>query len=326
MFHSSKNLLLTCVIIVLALAWTAEAQPPSSPKTCNVGSYLISLHDFDLTDKSFAADFWFWSTCPEKHLRPLQVMDFVNAKKITSSLDAIYERGDLYWSYVKVSGVFHHDWDIRNFPFDRHVLKIITENTNASASSFVYTPDRDGSKASRDIQLEGWEITDFRIEDHVYLYDTTFGDPAFSGSDTSDYARLILTIALSRDSLLSFFKLSSGVYAAFALSLLSFFLNASQTAARIGLLVGTLFAVLVNQRESESVLGRTEALTLVDQIHITAMVYIFAGTVMAIHSRWLSEAGREELAHRRDRIGFWVASVSFVIVNGIIVAAAAATG
>ncbi len=38
--------------------------PAKTPKTCNVGACLISLHDFDLANGLFSKDFWLWRTCP----------------------------------------------------------------------------------------------------------------------------------------------------------------------------------------------------------------------------------------------------------------------
>lgn len=116
--------------------------PSGTPKTCNVGIYLISLHDFDLAEESFSADFWLWSTCPSEDLQPLKVVDFAKSKSITTSFYNTLKREKGYWSYVKVSGTFRYDWNIRNFPFDRHTLQIILENTNALASEFIYTADK----------------------------------------------------------------------------------------------------------------------------------------------------------------------------------------
>ena len=112
--------LLPLALLVTLLSTTAvHAQP--TPKTCSVGAYLISLYDFLLEEDSVSADFWFWSTCKED-LRPLDTMDFPTAKHVEKSLATTTERNGYYWSYVKVSGVFRQDWDVRNFPFDRHDL------------------------------------------------------------------------------------------------------------------------------------------------------------------------------------------------------------
>jgi hypothetical protein len=253
-------------------------------------------------------------------------MDFVNAISVQKSLAASSERSGLEWSYVKVSGVFRHHWDVQSYPFDRHTLRIVVENTNAPASAFSFHADREGSKPSRDIQLDGWRITRFEIAEQTYLYDTIFGDPAFHGEEVSDYARLVLSVSIERTRLLSFLKVVTGVYVAVALSTLAFLLGPYNGRRRTNLLVGTLFAVLVNQRVAETVIGRTESLTLLDEIHLVAMLYIFAIALAGIYSQWLFDQGHQEQATRHDLRGFWIASVSYAVVNVALVGSAALRG
>lgn len=309
------------------LAPRAAAAPGNGgPRTCEVGAYLISLHDFDLARGSFGADLWLWSTCRSPDLRPLDVMDFVNAISVEKNLASTSERSGLHWSYVKVSGTFRHDWDVVSYPFDRHTLRIVVENTDAPASAFTFTADREGSKPSRDIRLDGWRITGFALDAETYVYDTIFGDPAFDGRQESDYARLVLSVSIERTKLLSFLKVVTGVYVAFALSTLAFLLGPYNGRRRTNLLVGTLFAVLVNQRVAETVIGRSESLTLLDSVHLVAMVYIFAVALAGIHSQRLFDQGRQEQAARHDIRGFWITSVSYVVVNLALVGGAAWRG
>lgn len=301
------------------------ASPSGTPRTCNVGAYLISLYGFDFANGSFSSDFWLWSTCPSEDLQPLKVVDFVNGdtKDITTKLDATFKRRDGYWSYVKVSGPFRYDWDVRNFPFDRHVLRITMENTNPDASDFIYTADKKGSKYSKDIKPDGWRITNFTVEEKTYQYATAFGDPELPETSTSKYSRLHIVISLARQSVISFFKMCAPVYIAFGISLVAYFLD---VATATGLLAATLFAVVVNQQVAESVLGSVETLTLVDKIHLTAMAYILATCIVIVYSYVKSEAEKEQLPIRHHRRSFRITWISYVVVNIIIIAAGAIAG
>lgn len=298
------------------------ASPSGTPRTCKIGAFLISLYDFNLANKSFSADFWLWSSCPTEDLQPLKALDFVNAKDLKTSLDASFKRQNGYWSYVKVSGAFRYDWNVRNFPFDRHVLQIIMENTAGVVSKFIYTPDKIGSKYSENIKLESWRITDFTVMEKTHEYATTFGDPDLPDG-TSKFTRLYILISLARDSAISFLKISSPVYIAFAISLLAYFLD---TATGVSLIAGTLFAVVVNQQVSESVLGSAENMTLVDMIHITAMIYILATSVVIVYSYVKSGADPQQLPIRSHRQIFNITWISYVVGNIIIVAMAAGAG
>lgn len=113
--HRTSGVLICCTVGLVLVARTSEAQNKPT-RTCDVGAHLISLRDFDLARGAFAADFWFGSTCASADLKPLEVMDFVNAIQVQTRLPSTSERSGRYWSYVKVPGVFHQQWRAENYP------------------------------------------------------------------------------------------------------------------------------------------------------------------------------------------------------------------
>ena len=323
------RLWISVLVTTTALLWgpgDAAASGAPDPKTCQVGAYLISLYDFNMSAGSFGADLWVWSTCPDQKIKPLDVSDFVNANQLQTRLASTYNRSGTFWSYVKVSGTFRHHWNVRSYPFDRQELQIVMEHTADPASTFSYTADREGSRPSPEIDLDGWRITGFGIANKTYIYDTVFGDPAFNGKKQSDYSRLVISVSLERTKRWSFIKLVAGVYVAFALSVLTFLLGPFNGGRRTGLLGATLFAVLVNQRVAETVFGRVEQLTLLDLIHVVAMVFIFGIALAGIYAQWLDGHDRKEEALRSDRRGIWIAVSLYVIVNLALLAGAAVRG
>ena len=94
--HKKLGAAVLAACVTLAFASPALA----APRTCKVGAYVISLYDFDFAKGTFGADLWLWSTCPSADLKPLDVMDFVNATQVTRSLPATSERAGVFWSYV----------------------------------------------------------------------------------------------------------------------------------------------------------------------------------------------------------------------------------
>lgn len=329
----------------------AVAQAQASPQACRLGTYVLGLRDFDLAQESFSSDFWLWAVCPSKDQKPLETMEFIDAKDLKVAYDTVLERKDpfqlavspaekkdqlavspaekkVYWSQRKVSAKFYHNWDVRNFPFDRHTLEIPMEEAESDTTQFAYIPDQANSQYKPDIKLEGWKITSFGIREEKTLYNTTFGDPELK-TGQSVYSRAIVSIGIQRQSVISFLKLTAVVYIGFILSLASYFLNPVQTSlmgAKISASVGSLFAVVVNQRATESVLGRTDGLTLVDQIHITAMAYILIAVMIAVYSRVIGEQGDEKWAVRLNHLSAFIAGVSFLIINTILISHAAISG
>lgn len=316
----------------------ATAQSETSPKTCRIGAYVLELRDFDLVKESFGSSFWVWAICPSEDLKPLTTLEFINSKKIDTAYDTVLERKDIFgnfrtqdkvfWSFKKVSGEFHKHWDVRNFPFDRHTLEIPMEDSVLDSSAFVYLPDPKNSSYNKTFKVHGWTITGFNIREEKSSYETTYGDPELKDGQSS-FSRAVVSIDIKRNSIIGFFKLTAVVYIGFILSIATYFLNPAHTSLMSGKLsapVGSLFAVVVNQRAAESILGRTEGLTLVDQVHITAMAYILMAVVIAVWSRLISERGDEKRAIRLNHLSAYIAGISFLAINIVLIVHAAING
>jgi hypothetical protein len=306
---------------------TTSTAPPTQ-QSCRIGVYLLSPRDMAPATKSFGADFWVWSNCPSKTLKPLETMEVVKGKDIQTAYDSVQEKPDpaaklgkkIYWAQRKISATLRHDWAVENFPFDRHTLEIPLEETQADVTAFVYIPDVENSSYKQDMKVDGWKIKKFTVRERQEKYQSTFGDPVLKSGE-SEYSRLSIVIDIERDSMLSFFKLITGVYAAFVTILLAFFLEpSSEFGSRTGLLVGSLFAVLVSMQSIDGVLGQSGTLTMVDSIHVTTLGYLIAAVIAAVYSNRLNEQGREKAALKFDRqICFSVFSISFVAFNIIVI-------
>ena len=86
-------------------------------------------------------------------------------------------------------------------------------------------------------------------------------------------------------------QLTSRVYAGVFIALLSFFYDPNDRGAfggKLGLLVGVLFAVLVNLRSADSSVGNTGQLTLVTEIHLVTLVLIAALAIVALATEGVS--------------------------------------
>jgi hypothetical protein len=291
-----------------------------------IGIFITSLHDLDVTRGTFGVDYWLWSVhSPE--FNPLENLEFYNADKADTLLNLTEERGGRSWSQRKIDAVVRHNWDLTNFPFDRQVLEIVLEEGATDTTKLLYSADTTNSGYNKDIRLEGWRITDFALEERSVDYSTTFGDPDISSG--SSYPRLVASVQVERESKTGFFKLIAGVYAASAIAFLSFLMvpdNPPIFGARMVVLVGALFSTVLSLRASQAVLGATESLSLVDKIHLLAMLYIFIAALITVLARKTCESGKEELAKRYDRIWLCVLGISFVLLNGLLIIIAAIAG
>lgn len=302
-----------------------EGNPDAGVNVDRVGLFVTSLYHLDLADSTFEVDYWMWSLHPPGD-NPLESVEFFNAVETDSNLRVNQERGDQVWSMSKVTSTVRHNWDTSNYPFDHQILEIDLGKTNANVTNAVYRADTENSGYDDQIGLDGWRIDDFSLETRTVGYQSTFGDPDLSTG--SSYSHLVALLELQRSSFAGFFKLTVAAYAAFGMMLLSFRLSSDSSStfsARIALLVGLLFSVVVNLLNSNTTLDSSKILSLMDGIHVVAMVYIFAATAMAIISRTIFRQGKEELMHKYDLVGMYAFGVSFVLINVLLVTLAAAT-
>ena len=332
------------MIVVWSFVEASEvlAETVTSPQTCRIGVYVASLRNLNLAEKRFSSNFYLWSVCPSKELQPLKSMKVLNVedyKHFKTAYDSILERKDLpkwfypkenvYWSGRKIRATLYQGWNVSNYPFDRHTLTIALEETGKNSSQFVYTPDFDNSGYQTKMELDGWKITSFKIAEQKVAYASNFGNPEIVSPQDS-YSRFVVSIDIERVKFFSFFKLTIGVYIAFAVAMLSFFYDSAQTSLaspRRAIYIGALFATLLNMRVQESVLGRTEDLTLVDQIHIATILYVFGTGIVSVYSRLISESGKQKQAMQLDRrVFFGLFTLSFVVFNVIAIAYAVIVG
>ena len=331
--------LLSCLVATIVLsAATAFAQAPAaspqtpgaSPATCKIGVFFVDLHQLDIQKRSFNANFWVWSVCASSAQRtPLKVMEFVNANSTSGTLDQTTKREELIWSARKVDGSFRQEWDVRNFPFDRHVLTVAMEEGVDDTNAFRYQPDP-RSGFDKDVVVPGWRVTGFRLKPAEREYDTTFGDPSLPADAWARYSRLEAQISISRtNKFTSFFKLASVVYVAATLALLSFLFHldsGGSFGSRISFLAGALFATVINMRVASTELGTNDGLTLMDLIHITALILIITATVLTIVADRQLETGKKQSVRRFDFRNAIICATVFIVANVALIVHAAIRG
>ncbi len=337
----SKNYhaLIGCLLTVVFSYWISQILPvqgqPSltAPKSCQIGIYVTSLRDLIPADKSFTATFWIWSMCPSDTLKPLENLKIFNSKEVNTNYrrttpsknlsELFLAHKNLFWSEQEISTTIYYNWDTRNYPFDRHDLQIILEETQLDASKFVQIPDFANTSYQKELDLEGWEITNFKISQENFPYQTGFGRPS-KKQEITNRSRLIVSIKIKRKNKVSFFKLSAGLYGAVALSILALLID-EYFGARMGIFVGTLFSVLVNMETATSDLGSGNTVTLLDSIHIVAMLYIFVAAILLVYTRFLSET-EQDSRYLMRRIAVPVLGGSFTIFNIVIIGYAVIMG
>jgi len=287
---------------------------------CKLGVYVTSLHDVDTVKQTFSADAWIWTVCPDKKVQPLQTAEFTTANSFTGMLDSTIARPGLSWSQRKISGTFRASFDLTNFPFERHKLIIGIEEGVQDINGFEYELDALNSGINSSIKVPQWNIDGFSAFSRRALYETNFGDPLMAPRTKSEYSHIDFVIDISRSERTSFFKLAVPAYAAVLLALFSLLMHIEDGGnllnPRIGLLAGSLFAVVFNLRSVDDVVGSTPATTALDLIHFSALALIIGTTLFSVLSSYFVEAGMPLRKIRKLDYGALIVSGAvFTLIN-----------
>jgi hypothetical protein len=283
--------------IALALLWShpADARAESAPAVCRIGINVEDLYDLDMALDTFGAILWVWSICPSADLAPLGAIAFptASASISLSPIETVDLASGGQYASRRVQGTFRYNWDMTQYPFDRQHVVIPMDEVHYGADRLIFRPDDAQSFVSPDLRdrLDEWTVSELELAASVSEEASTYGLP---DADGARYARLEVAIDLQRDHLLTFLKLTSGVFAGVFIAFLSFFHDANDRSGfggKLGLLVGVLFAVLLNMRAADTTIGDTAHLTLVTRIHLITLGFIVVLALVALRDRRRVERG-----------------------------------
>jgi hypothetical protein len=278
-----------------------------------VGAYITSLYDMSLSNNSFSVDFWLWFNYKNDSLKPLETVEIVNAKHIEQALPTTEKKVDIVWAMHKCKAEVKKQWNIEHFPFDRQELEIIVEESAKDINLLEYEADKANSKIDKSVKLEGWHISKFDITASQSEYATTYGDPVLKGKST--YAHLSIKIVLDRVGTGLFFKMFLGVYIAFLIGSLVFWIDPEEFDSRIGLSVGSLFAAVGNKYIVDSVLPETVVFTLVDKVHLITFFFIFISLLVSVYTSYLHKQDKKALSKKTDLMAFYITSALYLLIN-----------
>lgn len=268
----------------------------AKPDTVKVGCYVISLHNFNFKDKEYDARFWLWMVYENPTISFDKNIEIPNAKSFDINeiiIDSLVENGKkMKWVQMKISCTMKQSWQINSYPFDFQRLKILIESTKYDTRDMVFVADTLG-KSYYDPQLivDGWDIKSFTVSTGVSRYATSFGENALNKPE-SQYANFGICIDLQRNAWGIFFKLFLGMYVAFAIAYVSFYINPRVSDPRFGLPVGGLFAAVGNKYIVDEYLPDTSQLTIVDWLHALTFMMILVIVIFSAYALKLEQQRR----------------------------------
>ena len=280
--------------------------------SCFVGIYLKSLYDLSPSDFSFGADFYIWNNSTDSQTL-FQQIEIINAKKIDESSYFSDKEGNSFLTYENCKTQLTHNWELKKYPFDKQHLKIIIEAQNPI--EYVYlSNDQNSFQLDKNLKLPGWNITGYSVEKTLTTYPSDFGYKHILVRDRR-FNHLSFIVELSRKSWGLYFKLFSGLYIAFLVSLLAFLIRPDHVDPRFGLSIGGLFASVANKYVVDANIPATIGFSFVDMVHFVTFIAILATLVCSVFSLKLYSGGALQQSRKLDKRAAIILTVTYVIIN-----------
>lgn len=295
----------------------ATAQP-THPDTVKAGIYITSIHDIDFKQNEYTIDLWLWLKYTNKAFDFVQNLEIPQAKSVTKSFSTLDSTGGKMYLLMKLQCVMKDSWKINNFPFDRQQMRLSVENSQFDSHSLVFVPDTLGKHYDPRFVLKGWNIDSFIVNTGIRKYETGFGDESLSTPHT-EYSSFKVKAVITRNATDLFWKMFLGMYVAFLISYICFYIHADNIDSRFGLSVGSLFAAIGNKYIVDSSLPESTTFTLVDALHGLTLFFIFLVVTSSAWSLYLLKKNELKKANRFDMVAAQVLLLLYIIINAYLI-------
>jgi hypothetical protein len=284
------------------------------PDTVKVGIYITSIHDIDFKQKEYAINFWLWLKYKNKDFDFLQNLEVPQAKTVSRSFATVDSSDGRIYIQMKLQCVMKDSWKISNFPFDKQTLRLSIENSQFDSKALIFVPDTVGNHYDPRFTLRDWIIDSCSISTGIKAYETAFGDEEAVRPHT-EYSSFRARLSIRRDASGLFWKMFLGMYIAFLIAYVCFYIHADGMDSRFGLSVGSLFAVIGNKYIIDSSLPESTSFTLVDTLHGVTLFFIFTIITATAYSLLLVKKNKIRQAFRFDMIAAQVVLVLYIVLN-----------
>lgn len=306
-----KKLIYTILFLLSAIAVKAQKAKPDTVKT---GIYITSIHDINFKEKEYTVNLWLWLKYKNKDFNFVENLEVPQAKSVVKSYSTVDSTGGQIYLLMKLQCVMKDSWAIDNFPFDSQKLRFSIENSQFDSESLVFAADTLGKHFDPRFTLRGWNIDSIRVTTGTKVYETGFGDESLDKPHT-EYSNFKVLLRINRDATGLFWKMFLGMYMAFLIAYMCFYIHKDSIDSRFGLSVGALFAVIGNKYIVDSSLPDSSTFTLVDTLHGLTLLFILTVIMATAYSLVLIKKGKDAKAQKFDFIIAQVLLGGYVLLN-----------
>lgn len=176
-----------------------------------------------------------------------------------------------------------HKWNLRDYPFDNQILKIIFQTTQDTSLVRIEESKQFPPKINPErfkYLLDGFNIKSMTTSKQYF--ESAIIDDYVEGKRSAIYENLIFNINVDRKGSYLFFKLFFGGFLSFLISFLVFFIDSKFFETRITLSLGGIFGAVGNKYFVENSMPSLQVLTKADLINNLVIIFIILNIFIII--------------------------------------------
>lgn len=291
-------------LAALVLLLTSGRASAAAPDKTTVGVYVDQVNGVDLKGGTFTIDFWIWFRfAPRLGPSPIDSFELIGGR-INSKTNLIKKTlpdGNEY-AAARVNATIQRVFDLRRYPFDKHPLEIVIEDSELDVARGVFVADTTGG-VDPNVAVSGWRIDTFESEVNDHLYPSNYGDTSIAVNAEARYSRYVARVWATRKSNALFVKSTFPLFIAVIVAWCAFFIRPKDASPRVSASVGALFAAAAGTVAINAQLPELEYATFTDKTVFTSLGMIAVSLLTTVAALALHYAGKEQAHRRLDKIG-----------------------
>lgn len=146
------------------------------------GVDVLDIYDIDANSNTFKSDFFYWVKVDTGHRDAERNLIFQNLMQNESSKELVMQKieEDVEYKLYKVSGTFHHDFALADYPLDKQELSIKVEilaPSNELKISFDQSSLDEDTKIFERFKVQAWNKLKYYVTVDNRIATTMRGDP-----------------------------------------------------------------------------------------------------------------------------------------------------
>ena len=273
-----------------------------------LGIYINRIEAFDIKTGTAKVDFWLWGRRIGSKKPILATLEVSNGQFQQTGELTKKQQGKIYYECNRYSATVACHVDLKNFPFDRQMLKICIEDSEYLDDQVIFSADTKNSRIDSSYRLSEWDVSSLRCYSDSHLYPTSFGDPDVKDGDgSSRYSRLNIEVGLVRSGsfISKCFKYFWAIVISVIVGLFALWIFVADLDARFGMNVGALFANVGCSFIIADKLPDSPELTVAELVSLISLGVIMILLVESIVSLCLYNHGKNVVSKRLDHWSFW---------------------